>query len=194
VPSQLEKLNIITPDMDKSIRSEMEESSSERRDEAKKMSDEEKIYNNLMDQYNLIDNINKNTNSIEYKFNFTFDKYNYAGKENAYIVRCIDNKNDVGQSSQESMVEQDSKVAKYKKEKVESIKPLFEIYLSEKAELLSLPENFPKISNENREFQKLLEKCKLIIYEMSKIHGQKRPKFSMMKIAHRHHNQDMIVV
>ena len=181
IPSQQE---LATPYDDKS---ENDNSSTERLDSIKKQSDEEKMYNNLMDQYKslfnegkinelekLIDNINKSSNSIEYKFNFTFDKYKYGDNEIAYIVRCIDNKNEIGKSDEESMVENDSKVAKYKKEKVDSIKPLFEILKSEKTDLISLPENFPKLSQENKEFQKLLEKCKEIINNMSKIHGQKK--------------------
>ena len=167
--------------------SELDSSSTGKNENIKKQSDEETMYNNLMDQYKslfnegkiaelekLIDNINKSSNSVEYKFNFTFDKYKYGDNEIAYIVRCIDNKNEIGKSDEESMVEVDSKVAKYKKEKAESIKPLFEILQSEKVELLSLPENFHKLSTENRAFQKLLEKCKEIINNMSKIHGQKK--------------------
>ena len=182
IPSKQE---IITPDEDKS--SNNDESSMEKIESTKKQSDEEKLYNNLMDQYKslfnegkidelekLIDNINKTSNSIEYKFNFTFDKYKYGDNEIAYIVRCIDNKNEVGKSDEESMVEMDSKVAKYKKEKVESIKPLFELLNTEKNDLILLPENFAKLSAENKGFQKLLEKCKEIINNMSKIHGQKK--------------------
>ena len=179
------KIETQTPEYDS--KSELDDSSSGPKENIKKISDEEKIYNNLMDQYKslfnegkiselekLIDNINKGSNSIEYKFTFTFDKYKYSDKEIAYIVRCIDNKNEIGKSSEESMIEMDSKVAKYKKEKVDSIKPLFEILISEKLELISLPENFPKLSTENKEFQKLLENCKQIINDMSKIHGQKK--------------------
>ena len=169
------------------LKSDLDSSSSEKNENAKKQSDEEAMYNNLMDQYKslfnegkinelekLIDNINKSSNSIEYKFNFTFDKYKYGDNNIAYIVRCIDNKTDIGKSDEESMIEADSKVAKYKKEKVESIKPLFELLNSEKNELISLPENFPRLSSENKSFQKLLEKCKEIINNLSKIHGQKK--------------------
>ena len=169
------------------LKSEMEDSTSDRKDASKKLSEEEKLYRNLMNQYveffnegkiteleHLIDINNKTTTSIEYKFNFTFDKFYYGNKKIAYIVRCIDNKNDIGKSNEESLIELDSKAAKYKKEKVESIKPLFEILISEKNDLISLQENFPRISTENKEFQKLLQKCKQIINSMSKIHGQKK--------------------
>ena len=99
-----------------------------------KESEEEKKYKNKILQYKilfnegklneleeLIENCNNNSSSIEYKFNFTFDKYKYGNKEISYIVRCIDNKNDIGQSQEESAVDLDPKAAKYKKEKAQSI-------------------------------------------------------------------------
>ena len=178
------KLETQTPD---DVTSSELDSSSDIKENNKKISDEEKMYNYLMEQYKslfnegkinelekLIDNINKSSNSIEYKFNFTFDKYKYGDKETAYIVRCIDNKNDIGKSSEESMIELDSKIARYRKEKSDSIKPLYEILIQEKEDIELLPEKFPKLSSENKNFQKLLEKCKQIINEMSKIHGQKK--------------------
>ena len=180
------KIESQTPD-DVDASSSKMDSSSDQKENHKKISDEEKNYNYLMEQYQslfnegkinelekLIDNINKSSNSIEYKFNFTFDKYKYADKEIAYIVRCIDNKNDIGKSSEESMIELDSKIARYRREKSDSIKPLYEILIQEKDDIISLPEKFPKLSTENKDFQKLLEKCKQIINEMSKIHGQKK--------------------
>ena len=111
------KIESQTPDdVDASI-SEMD-SSSDQKENHKKISDEEKNYNYLMEQYKslfnegkinelekLIDNINKSSNSIEYKFNFTFDKYKYADKEIAYMVRCIENKNAIGKMSEERMIE-----------------------------------------------------------------------------------------
>ena len=152
-----------------------------------KESEEEKIYNNLMNKYKtlfnegkvneleeLIDTCNKNSASVEYKFNFTFDKYRYGNKQISYIVRCIDNKNDIGQSQEESAVDLDPKAAKYKKEKAESIKPLFELLEEERKELLGLPEMFLNLSLENKKFQKLLQSCKNDINIMSKAHGQKK--------------------
>ena len=152
-----------------------------------KESEEEKVYNNLMNKYKtlfnegkvneleeLIDTCNKNSASVEYKFNFTFDKYRYGNKQISYIVRCIDNKNDIGQSQEESAVDLDPKAAKYKKEKAESIKPLFELLEEERKELLELPEMFLNLSLENKKFQKLLQACKNDINIMSKTHGQKK--------------------
>ena len=152
-----------------------------------KQSEEEKVYNSKIQQYKslfndgkindleeLIDNCNKNSGSVEYKFNFTFDKYRYGNKQISYIVRCIDNKNDIGKSQEESAVDLDPKAAKYKKEKADSIKPYFEILEEEKKEIMELPETFLKLSLENKRFQKLLQACKNDINAMSKLHGQKK--------------------
>ena len=83
-----------------------------------KQSEEEKAYNDKIQQYKtffnegkindleeLIDNCNKNSGSIEYKFNFIFNKYRYGNKQISYIVRCIDNKNDIGKSQEESAID-----------------------------------------------------------------------------------------
>ena len=152
-----------------------------------KESEEEKIYNAKMNQYKLLFNegkineleeliasCNKNSSSVEYKFNFTFDKYKFGNKQISYIVRCIDNKNDEGKSLEESVGDLDPKAAKYKKEKEESIKPLYELLEEERKEILLLPEKFLKLALENQKFQKLLQSCKNDINIMSKAHGQKK--------------------
>ena len=152
-----------------------------------KQSEEEKAYKLKIKQYrslfengkfneleDLIDNCNKDSNSIEYKFNFTFDQYKYGSKKISYIVRCIDNKSEFGKSDEDTVGEFDVKANKYKKEKAESIKPLFEILENEKQELLSLPEIFYKLALENKTFQKLLQQCKNDIQNMSMAHGQKK--------------------
>jgi len=152
-----------------------------------KQSEEEKAYKLKIKQYrslfesgkfneleDLIDNCNKDSSATEYKFNFTFDQYKYGNKQISYIVRCIDNKNEFGKSDEDTVGEFDVKATKYKKEKAESIKPLFEILENEKQELLSLPEIFYKLSLENKKFQKLLQQCKNDIQNMSMAHGQKK--------------------
>jgi hypothetical protein len=111
---------------------------------------------------------------VEYKFNFTFDKYRYGNKQICYIVRCIDNKNDAGNEDEESEVDPNPRMAKYNKEKNEYIKPLFELLEEERKEILELPSEFLKLSLENKHFQKLLEKCKNDINAMSKAYGHKK--------------------
>ena len=150
-------------------------------------SKEERIYIERMNQYqtlfneeqfneleDLIDFCNKDSTSTEYKFNFTFDNNRYGKNEISYIVRCIDNKLQEGQSDEKSIGELDPKAIKYKKEKAEAIKPLFELLEYEREEILHLPEMFIKLSLENKKFQDLLESCKNEIKNMSKTHGQKK--------------------
>jgi hypothetical protein len=150
-----------------------------------KQSEEEKVYRQKIRQYKslfnnnkfteleeLIDLNNKDSTSIEFKFNFTFDRIKYGNNEVCYIVRCIDNKNELGRSEEESIEDLDPKGAKYKKDKSEAIKPLYELYEEEKRELIELQDKFLKLSTENKKFQKLLQVCKNDIINTSKVHGQ----------------------
>ena len=152
-----------------------------------KQNEEEKIFNLKIEKFKtlfregkikeleeLIDICNKNSSSIEYRFSFTFDKFRYGNKQLSYIVRCIDNKNDIGKSQEESGIDLEPIAAKYKKEKTESIKPLFELLEEEKKEIIDLPEIFVKLSIENKKFKKLLEICKNDINIMSKTYGHKK--------------------
>jgi len=112
-----------------------------------KKSEEEKICLEKIEEYkhlfnegkfeeleDLIDSCNKDSSISEYKFNFTFDKYKYGEDGLGYIVRCIDNRNQDG-ASEEKSVELDSKAIKYKKEKEDAIKPLFELLEEEREEI-----------------------------------------------------------
>ena len=150
-------------------------------------SEEEKIYRQKIKEYrtlfnsgkfseleNLIEQCNKDSFSSEFKFNFTFDRMKFGENEVAYIVRCVDNKNEIGSNDQESVEEFDLKAAKYKKDKFEAIKPLYELLPEEKKEIIEMPEKFLKLSIENKKFQKLLQACKLDIITMSKTHGEKK--------------------
>ena len=150
-------------------------------------SEEERIYKQKIKEYrdlfnagkfseleNLIDQCNKDSFSNEFKFNFTFDRMKFGENEVAYIVRCVDNKNEIGSNDQESVEEFDLKAAKYKKDKFEAIKPLYELFPEEKKEIIEMPEKFLKLSIENKKFQKLLQACKLDIITMSKTHGEKK--------------------
>jgi len=147
-------------------------------------SKEEQVYKSKMNEYKnlfnegkinqleqLIDTCNKNSSLIEYKFNFTFDKYKYGQKQISYIVRCVDNKSNIRKSEEESDGDTNPRIEKYKKEKNESIKPLFELLSDERKEIIELPKNFLNLSLENKNFQKLLQICKNDIISMSKAYG-----------------------
>ena len=155
--------------------------------ETSHQSEEEKIYHQKIKEYknlfnngkfteleNLIEECNKDSISNEFKFNFTFDRMKYGENEVCYIVRCIDNKNEIGSNDQESVEDFDLKAAKYKKDKFEAIKPLYELFPEEKKEIIEMTDKFLKLSQENKKFQKLLQACKLDIITMSKTHGEKK--------------------
>ena len=137
----------------------------------KELFDEGK-FNELED---LIDSYTADSTVNDFKFNFTFDRYKYGEKQMAYIVRCIDNKNEGGDSDEESAGDNnDPKMAKYRKEKSEAIKHLIELYDNEKKDILSQPENFIQLSLGDKSFQTLLNNSKEDIIKMSMIHGQKK--------------------
>ena len=157
------------------------------RENYNKQSEEEKTYRQKIKQYkslfnnckfreleDLIDINNRDSTSNEFKFNFTFDRMRYGDKQIAFIVRCIDNKNELGRSEEESIEDFDPKAAKYKKDKSEAIKPLYELYADEKKEIIEMQDKFLKLSIENKKFQKLLQSCKNEIVNMSKAHGQNK--------------------
>ena len=152
-----------------------------------KQSDEEKKYRLRLIQYknlfesgkfneleDLIDVCNKESNLPEYKFNFTFDQYKFGDKQIAYIVRCIDNKGEFGNSDDDTAGEFDAKAGKYKKEKADAIKPYYEILENERQDVLNLPTHFYELSVKNKLFKKLLEECKNDIKTMSMVHGAKK--------------------
>ena len=134
----------------------------------------EYFYKSKFDELDeLIDDCNRDSNSKEYKFNFTFDKYKFGTRNMSYVVRCIDAKNEGSKSDEESIIEADEKLSKYKKEKANAIKPLFEVLFKEKEKIIEQQSRVENLQNENIEFQKLLNLCKEDINKMSMVHGQK---------------------
>lgn len=122
-----------------------------------------------------IDASNKDSPMNDFKFNFTFDKYRYGNKQTAYIVRCIDNKNDGGKSDEDSQGEEnDPKVYRCRKEKNESLKFQYELLENERKEIIGKYEQFLQLSLDNKEFQTILTNSKEEIYQMSMIHGHKK--------------------
>ena len=132
---------------------------------------EEKNFNKLIDY---IDENNKNTLSEVFKFNFTFDRIKFGHQEMAYLIRCIDNKNDKLYSEEESNENADPIINQYKKDKADAIKPLYELLDNERKNILSQSLNFYSLSMENERFQKLLNLCRNDINKMSMVHGQKK--------------------
>lgn len=128
-------------------------------------------FNELED---FIDTSNKDSPMNEFKFNFTFDRFKF-GKVLTYVVRCIDNKNDIGKSDNGSLAEDyDLGMTKFKKEKNESLQDKFELLEKERNFITDTYQNFITLSLENSEFRKVLEISKERISKMSAIHGHKK--------------------
>ena len=123
-------------------------------------------------------NSNINTSSKSYKFNFTFDRITFGKNNLAYMIRCIDNKNEISSNDDESMENMNPLLVEYKKEKADAIKPIFEILKDEKKNLISQEENFYILSIKNHLFQKLLNSNKENIKKFSIIHGKKKDAFN----------------
>ena len=150
-------------------------------------SNEEKIFIETIDEYkslfakekfneleDLIDLYNKDSTFNEYKFNLGFDKNKFDGNQILYIVRCIDNQIDDDVSSEKTIGEYNPSSMKYKKEKIEAIKPLFELLKEEQEDLVKKSQSFLKLSMENKKFIEILENAKKEIDKLSKIHGTKK--------------------
>ena len=127
-----------------------------------------------------IDAVTQHSLVNEFRFNFTFDKYKYGNKQHAYIVRCIDNKNDPGRLEEETLGEEgDPKLLKYKRDKNNSLQCQYELLEDEKEEMLNQYERFLQISLENKQFQDMLSKNKDEIFQFSMIHGRKKEEINI---------------
>ena len=132
----------------------------------------EKMYTLFKDEKfedleDLIDSYNKDSTQVEYKFNFTFDNYKFGDNYTSYIVRCID-KNNIDYQSEEKSFELDQNMIKYRANKIESIKPLYEITREEREETIEYPLKFFQLL-ENENFRAVLDEYKTEINKMSKI-------------------------
>ena len=107
----------------------------------------------LSELESLIDKCNNDSLSIEYKFNFTFKKLIYDSNKICYIIRCIDNKNDLDYYEEDISNELDLSRS-YRKENVNSIKRLYELYKDEKNDIFEMPKIFLQLSTEDKKFNK----------------------------------------
>ena len=129
-------------------------------------------FSNLED---IID-IDTEENSISYKFNFTFKKYNYHNDRICYIIRCVDNKNDNNSKffSSESEGLTIGKKIISDKEKINNLNIIYKISNEEKKNLYNNINEFGSYFYNDIHFQKLLKVYKDYIKKFSRIHGKKK--------------------
>ena len=140
-----------------------------------------RIYKNLFinGQFsNLEDIIDNDTleDSISYKFNFTFKKYNYHHDKVCYIIRCVDNKNENNSKfiSSESEGLTIGKKIISDKEKINNLNLIYKISNEEKKNLYDNINEFGEYFYNDSNFQKMLKTYKDYMRKFSRIHGKKK--------------------
>ena len=151
-----------------------------------------KAYKKLFDENNineLEDNLEldcRDSNTLVYKFNFTFKKFIYGNKELAFIIRCIDNK--IEENDDNYYEEREFKIdnmtsLKSLKTKMNYVKELNEITLNEK---IIFDENIKKFfefisekNNNNKELIHNLIEYKKEIKNYSRLNKKSKQNSSM---------------
>ena len=147
-----------------------------------------KIYKSLFTKNNFIkleDMIDSDTkdNSITYKFNFTFKKYNYHNNKVCYIIRCVDNKNEYGikYSSSESEGLNIGKKMIANKNKIDCLKNLYKISDNEKNYIFENINEFGSYYYNDSQFQKMYKVYRDYMKKFSRIHGKKKKNNSVLE-------------
>ena len=135
-------------------------------------------YDKLEEYINL--NNSENINIETYTFNLIFDKYKFGDNECLFVIKCIENKNEfeINCSNESEELNPNTNVNEFallvRKEKTQALEHLHEITEDNKQLLLNLQEEYFKLSIENLEFQRLLQKYHDDIFKLSRIHGSKK--------------------
>ena len=125
---------------------------------------------------NLMDEDTFDDECIEIKFNFTFKKYHFGNNQYAYIIRCIDNKNEIvsSDSNLDNNIQNFETGNKVLKQKLESLQMLIEINNKEKksfySNILEFMQNLKNNKNLNKLYQDYLKDIKYV----SRIHGSQQ--------------------
>jgi hypothetical protein len=159
-----------------------------------KQTDEDKEFQSKINQYRslfetgrfseleeLIEKVNTETATREFKFNYTFSVYRYGENQIAYVIRCIDNKSefDFADSSNETGNGNNSPgeknfTSKHLKSKQVALKDLNEITYEEKREITEKSNDYLKLSLEEKDFFRIQVFFKEEIANHSKIFGVKK--------------------
>jgi hypothetical protein len=153
-----------------------------------KLSDEEKEFATKIKQYkSLFDNgkfteleefaDKNNQNSKEFKFNFTFSRYNFGEGQYSFVIRCLDNKSEefsISANSIDATEEDKEKALRQQKLKLESLQALNEITIEDKSRQIDILNDYIKLSNEDKSFLRVNLDLKEDIVNNSKIFGVKK--------------------
>ena len=123
---------------------------------------------------NLDDDCKDIENTIVYKFNFTFKKFVYGFDELAYIIRCIDNKNEFGDGpSIDEIINNENKSGlKSITTKLDDIKVEKEIFESEKEKITDNISQFFELIEKEKYFLNIVLEFKDEIKRFSRVHGE----------------------
>jgi PAS domain S-box-containing protein len=130
-------------------------------------------FNELQDY---IDICNQNSNNI-YKFNFSFQVYNYGQSEKLYIVRCINNKNEYDDSkknNKQNELKEFNFYEKHNKSKENALKNIEKLTDNERKFILEKTPKYLNMCREDNKFIKLQYQEKQEIENYSKLFSNKR--------------------
>ncbi len=160
-----------------------------------KQTDENKEFQSKINQYRslfetarfseleeLIEKVNSETITKEYKINFTFSVYRFGDNQVAYVIRCIDNKSefDYGASSSgtgnnlNNNPNEKNFTQNHLKAKQLALKDINEVTNEEKKEILEKSNEYLKLCLEEKNFFKIQVFFKEEIANHSKIFGLKK--------------------
>ena len=111
--------------------------------------------------------------SIDFKFNFSFEKYFYDDGKICFIIRCIDTKLDNDEDSEKETSHVNFTTIKLKKTHVFNLKNVTEINYNEYNIFLNNIVNFQYLSKTNLELKNLLQRKFRDFQSKSRVHGKK---------------------
>ncbi len=110
--------------------------------------------------------------NIEFKFNFSFEKYFYDNEKICFIIRCIDTKIDDDDCTSKDSCPVNFSTLKLKKNKLSELKKLYTINQKENDIFKFNIRNFPTLSQINPMLKYLLQKKFRDIQSKSRVHGK----------------------
>ena len=142
------------------------------------------LYRTLFEQeklYELEELFDENTcyNYISLKFNFSFERFHFAGNNYYYVIRCIDNNKkslDVQINSNPIGNLHPMNNDIIQRNKINSLKNLYSIIEIEKQSIIKNINNFSKLIETNSNLKDLMAQSTKEIKKKSRVHGEHKEK------------------